>query len=56
MACNHPRDRWIGTAQGIVCGVCGQPVDGGKKAEPVKAPAPEKDEPKKAAPKKGAKK
>ena len=55
MACNHPREKWIGTAQGIVCGECGAPVG---KTEPVKAPVqePVKEEPKKAAPKKGGKK
>ena len=57
MACDHPRDRWVGMSDGIHCADCGALIDLGKKAEPVKAPkdeAPEKKaEPKKAAPKKG---
>ena len=27
MACNHPRESWVGTADGIRCGVCGQLVN-----------------------------
>lgn len=61
MACEHPRDRWVGMSDGIHCADCGALIDLGKKEEPVKAPkdeapepAPEKKaEPKKAAPKKG---
>ncbi len=55
MACDHPRDRWVGMSDGIHCADCGALIDLGKKAEPVKAP---KDEPvkKAAAPKKGGKK
>ena len=42
MACNHPREKWIGTAQGIVCGECGQLINGNA---PKVAPEPkvEKD-------------
>jgi hypothetical protein len=55
--CEHPRDKWVGTAAGITCGVCGALV-GASKPAPVKAAEPkeEKIEPKKAAPKKGGKK
>ncbi len=57
MACNHPRDRWVGMSDGIHCADCGALIDPGKKAEPVKEAEP-KDEPvkKAAAPKKGGKK
>jgi hypothetical protein len=57
MACDHPRDRWVGTESGICCGVCGAKVDLGAKPAPVKKaePEPVKAEPKKAAPKKGGK-
>ena len=41
MTCDHPRDRWVGTANGIHCGICGAVIDLGKKPEPVKAPEPE---------------
>ena len=64
MACDHPRDRWVGMSDGIHCADCGALIDLGKKAEPVKAAEPKdepvkeaepKDEPvKKAAPKKAA--
>lgn len=66
--CNHPQSNWIGTADGIRCGLCGALV-GAPVPEPVKVEAPkpepildpepeEKPEPKKApakkpAPKKG---
>lgn len=66
--CNHPQSNWIGTADGIRCGLCGALV-GAPAPEPVKVEAPkpepildpepeEKPEPKKApakkpAPKKG---
>lgn len=61
MACNHPQSNWVGTADGIRCGLCGalvgapEPVKVEKpkpKPEPVKDPEPKKAE-KKAAPKKG---
>lgn len=57
MACDHPRDRWVGMSDGIHCADCGALIDLGKKAEPVKEAEP-KDEPvkKAAAPKKGGKK
>ena len=65
--CNHPQSNWIGTADGIRCGLCGalvgapapEPVKVEKpKPEPILDPEPEeKPEPKKAekkaAPKKG---
>ena len=53
--CNHPREKWVGTADGIRCGECGALVN---ESAPVKAePKPEpKEEPKKAAPKRGGKK
>lgn len=68
--CNHPQSNWIGTADGIRCGLCGALV-GAPAPEPVKVEAPkpepildpepeEKPEPKKAekkaAPKRGGKK
>ena len=58
MACNHPRDRWVGMSDGIHCADCGALIDLGKKEEPVKAPKDEAPEPvkKTAAPKKGGKK
>lgn len=58
MACNHPRDRWVGTESGICCGVCGAKVDLGAKPEPVKKaePAPEAEPVKKAPAKRGGKK
>ena len=65
--CNHPQSNWVGTADGIRCGLCGalvgapapEPVKVEKpKPEPILDPEPEeKPEPKKAekkvAPKKG---
>lgn len=51
--CNHPQSNWIGTADGIRCGLCGALV-GAPAPEPVKV-EPKKAE-KKAAPKKGGKK
>ena len=58
MACNHPSDKWVGTSDGIRCGVCGQLVDLSKKAEPVKKaePKPEPEPVKKAPTKRGGKK
>lgn len=66
--CNHPQSNWVGTADGIRCGLCGALV-GAPAPEPVKVEEPkpepildpepeEKPEPKKApakkpAPKKG---
>lgn len=41
MACDHPRDRWVGTESGICCGVCGAKVDLGAKPAPVKKAEPE---------------
>lgn len=61
--CNHPQSNWVGTADGIRCGLCGAPIDLTPKAEPKAKLEPVKDpelEPKKvekkAAPKKGGKK
>ena len=57
MACEHPRDKWVGTAAGICCGVCGQLVNmTAPKAEPVKKAEPAPEPVKKPAPKKGGKK
>lgn len=64
MACNHPNEALVGTADGIYCSACGAKIEPdapkpAKKAEPKVEPdeAPAADEkPKKAAPKKGAKK
>ena len=58
MACDHPRDRWVGTESGICCGVCGAKVDLGAKPAPVKKAETEaKPEPaKKPAVKRGGKK
>lgn len=58
MACDHPREHWVGTSAGIICGLCGAPISLDKPAPKKVAesePAPEKKaEPKKAAaPKKG---
>lgn len=62
MACNHPRETWVGTADGIHCGLCGQLIND-KAPKPVQAPEAEiEKEPeekpvkKAAAPKKGGKK
>jgi len=41
MACDHPRDRWVGTESGICCGVCGAKVDLGAKPAPAKKAEPE---------------
>ena len=44
MACVHPQVSWVGTADGIHCGLCGALVKdiGAPKAEPKKIePAPE---------------
>lgn len=69
--CNHPQSNWVGTADGIRCGLCGalvgapapEPVKVEKpKPEPVKDPEPEKKTEKKPAiikkpaPKRGGKK
>ena len=63
MACNHPNEALIGTADGIFCSACGakiepaepKPVKAEPKVEPEADPEPE-EKPKKAAPKRGAKK
>ena len=60
MACNHPNEALVGTADGIYCSACGAKIEPdapktAKKAEPDEAPAAE-EKPKKAAPKKGGKK
>lgn len=55
MACNHPRETWVGTADGIHCGLCGQLISE-KAPRPVQAPEPEEKPVKKPAPKKGGKK
>ena len=49
MECNHPRELWIGTADGIFCQKCGAKIDLEPKAEAIEP------KPKKAAPKKGGK-
>lgn len=55
MACNHPREKWVGAADGIHCGVCGALVN--LTATPKKAePAPEAESVKKAPAKRGGKK
>ena len=57
MACNHPREKWVGTADGIRCGECGQLVNMTAPAPKVEAKVEPVPEPaKKAAPKKGGKK
>lgn len=61
MACNHPRETWVGTADGIHCGLCGQLIGGdAPKAAPEpkveKDPEPDDKPVKKPAPKKGGKK
>ena len=45
MACNHPRESWVGTAEGIKCGLCGVPVNPSApvKAEPKPEPKVEKE-------------
>ena len=60
--CEHPQSAWVGTANGIHCGICGAVIDLGKKPEPVKAPEPEQkaepaeEKPVKKTAKKGGKK
>lgn len=58
--CEHPRLSWVGTADGIHCGVCGAVITFGKAEQEKPAPEPEPEEkkaPAKKAPvKKGAKK
>lgn len=56
--CDHPRDKWVGKADGIYCGQCGAKIEPSRPA-PVKVAEPkeEKAEPVKKAPaKKGGKK
>ena len=38
--CNHPRDKWVGTADGIHCGICGAMINFAEpvKSEPVEQP------------------
>ena len=62
MACEHPQINWVGTSDGIHCGLCGALVNiGAPKAEPKPEPKIEK-EPEEAKPvkkpalKRGAKK
>ena len=64
MACNHPNEALIGTADGIFCQACGAKIESAelkpvKKAEPKVEPEAEpevEEKPKKAAPKRGGKK
>ena len=65
MACEHPQINWVGTSDGIHCGLCGALVNIGalKKAEPKPEPEPKiEKEPEEAKPvkkpvlKRGAKK
>ena len=62
MACEHPQINWVGTSDGIHCGLCGALVNIGapKKAEPkpepVKDPEPEEKPVKKPVLKRGGKK
>ena len=64
MACNHPIEALVGTADGIFCSACGAKIEPAepkpvKKAEPKVEPEAEpetEEKPKKAAPKRGAKK
>ena len=55
--CGHPREAWVGTADGIHCSMCGTRIDLDKITAPSRTPKveaePEPEEkPKKAAPKK----
>lgn len=64
--CGHPREAWVGTADGIYCSACGARIDLDKTEAPAKTPeakaeavaelARAEEKPKKAAPKKGGKK
>ena len=63
--CGHPREAWVGTADGIFCSMCGARLDLDKMTAPAKTPAAKaeavaelapEEKPKKAAPKRGAKK
>jgi hypothetical protein len=55
--CDHPKETWVGMADGIHCGACGELIDFNKPASVKAEPKPEpKEEPKKAAPKRGGKK
>lgn len=58
MSCDHPREKWVGKADGIYCGQCGAKIEPSRPAPKAeeKAPEPVKAEPKKAASKKGGKK
>ena len=64
MACNHPIEALVGTADGIFCSACGAKIEPAepkpvKNAEPKVEPEAEpgaEEKPKKAAPKRGAKK
>lgn len=58
MACEHPREKWIGAADGIHCGVCGAVVNLTEAPKTVKKaePAPEAEPVKKAPAKRGGKK
>ena len=56
MACNHPIEALVGTADGIFCSACGAKIEPAE-PKPVKKAEPEAEEkPKKAAPKRGGKK
>ena len=58
MACEHPQINWVGTSDGIHCGLCGALVNIGapKKAEPTIEKEPEEKPVKKPVLKRGAKK
>lgn len=59
MACEHPQINWVGTSDGIHCGLCGALVNIGapKKAEPKIEKEPEEEKPvKKPVLKRGGKK
>ena len=64
MACNHPIEALVGTADGIFCSACGAKIEPAepkpvKKAELKDEPEAElkaEEKPKKAAPKRGGKK
>ena len=61
MACEHPQINWVGTSDGIHCGLCGALVNIGApkpepKAEPTVEKEPEEKPVKKPALKRGGKK